>query len=439
MSARVDVNRATREELLALPGVGDVLAERIIAHRQRTGGFGSVEELRNVPGVSDRVFHDLKPHLTTAAAAPEAASSTLAITLEPPNGPSDYTGHLVTVEGVRQKDEVGVPFSASTPVDASGKGTLTLPARETLIDDVTLRVLSPDGAILLEADRAGATLPAELTLKVASSTYGETQPNEDPAAGKPTRLRGQVIDKNGKRSTAGLQVVLWGATVHDPKPKDFRALVVATTDVNGHFSAPYPLGDFTEAFATVAVGVEPETVPIHLDGSSFPESVILPVDIPEPTGLDAEDCACHDDTDPPRGPDAKDLARADGTFSSDPGAGRCVDFTKPDRTLEEFTYTYLVRTTEPAIRGLTLDEPPKVDVRKLIDLARPNPMLAYYRSAAPAIDVGESAGEASRGTVESAEPSPALIGRVLEGASVDAKALRSIARCVSTRRISRRS
>jgi len=429
LSSRVDVNHATREELVALPGVGAVLAERIIAHRERAGAFGSVDELRNVPGFSDRVFNELKQLVTTAATSGEVEGSTLIVTLEPPNGPSDYTGHLITVEGVRLKDDVGVPYATSAPVDADGKATVDLPGRATLVGDVTLRVLSPDGAILLTTDRPATTLPAELTLKVASSTYGQTQPNDDPAAGKPTRVRGQVIDKNGKRSTAGLQVVLWGATAQNPQPKDFRALVVATTDVNGHFSAPYPVGDFTEAFATIAIGDgEPETVPIHLDGSSFPESVILPVDMPEPTGLGADDCACHDDKDPPRGPDAKDLARADGTFSSDPGAGRCVDFTKPDRTLEEFTYTYLVRTTEPVIRGLTLDDPKKIDVRKIIDLVHPNPMLAYYRSAAPALDAGAVPHEASRTTAEGAEPSPAAIGRMLEGASLDARALRTIAR-----------
>jgi competence ComEA-like helix-hairpin-helix protein len=425
LSSRVDLNRASREELLALPGVGDVLAERIIAHRERTGGFASLEDLRDVAGVSDRVFADLKPLVTTAAAAGEPEPGTLALTLEPPNGPSDYTGHLVTVEGIRLKDEVGIPFSASAPVDTAGKGTASLPARETIVGDVTLRVLSPDGAVLLTTDREGASLPAALTLKVASNTYGETQPNDDPTAGKPTRVRGQVIDKNGKRSTAGLQVVLWGATVANPKPKDFRALVVVTTDGSGHFTGPYPLGDFTEAFATVAVGEEPETVPIHLEDKAFPDSVILPVDMPE-AGLGDEDCACHDEKQPPRDPGALDLARADGTFSTDPGGGRCVDFTKPDRTLEEFTYTFLVRTTEPVIRGLTLDDPAKVDVRKILEIAQPAKFLASASFRAAALDVTEPEGEATAGGGEPAMAAAA--GRVLEGAQIDAKVMRTIAR-----------
>ncbi len=47
-----------------------------------------------------------------------------------------------------------------------------------------------------------------------------------------------------------------------------------------------------------------------------------------------------------------------------------MDFTKPDRTLEEYSFTYLVRTTEPEIKGLTLDEPPKVPVASVTPYVR---------------------------------------------------------------------
>ena len=427
MSSRVDLNRATREELTALPGVGEVLAERIIVHRQRVGAFGSVEELLEVSGVSTRLLGELKPVLTTAAAgAAEAEPTMLAVTLEPPGGagPADYTGHFVTAEGMRLKPDTGeaVPFAASAPVDAAGKGKLSLPSRDTLVGDVTLRVVAPNGVTLLQNPLPGSTLPDEVTLSVAPEVFGRPLPNDDPAAGKPTRVRGQVIDKDGKRSTSGLQVVLWGATKSNPEEKDFRALVVATTDANGHFSAPYPLGDFTQAFATVAVGDEPQTVPVHLEGKAFPESVILPVDFPEPTGLEDEDCACHDDPDAPRAPDATDLARADGTFSSDPGAGRCVDFTKPDRTLEEFTYTYLVRTTEPVIRGLTLDEPPKIDFKDIRDLVLQGSVLTSNRSHLRA-----AAFEVADGEERELRAAPELAG-ILENAKLDARALKSIVR-----------
>ena len=62
--ALVDLNRATAEELRALPGIGPVMADRIVAHRREHGGFGRLEELMEVKGVGTRTFARLKPLLT---------------------------------------------------------------------------------------------------------------------------------------------------------------------------------------------------------------------------------------------------------------------------------------------------------------------------------------------------------------------------------------
>lgn len=49
----VSLNRADADELQALPGVGPVLAERIVAHREQIGGFDRVEDLLQVPGIGE--------------------------------------------------------------------------------------------------------------------------------------------------------------------------------------------------------------------------------------------------------------------------------------------------------------------------------------------------------------------------------------------------
>ncbi|MGW0186619.1 helix-hairpin-helix domain-containing protein [Streptomyces sp. NPDC003362] len=56
----VSLNTATVEQLDTLPGVGPVLAQHIIDHRTRHGGFRSVEELREVNGIGERRFADLR-------------------------------------------------------------------------------------------------------------------------------------------------------------------------------------------------------------------------------------------------------------------------------------------------------------------------------------------------------------------------------------------
>lgn len=49
----IHVNQADATELEDLPGVGPVLAERIIAHRDDNGPFGSIEDLLDVPGIGE--------------------------------------------------------------------------------------------------------------------------------------------------------------------------------------------------------------------------------------------------------------------------------------------------------------------------------------------------------------------------------------------------
>ncbi|SFK35040.1 ComEA family DNA-binding protein [Streptomyces pini] len=57
----VSLNAATAEQLDTLPGIGPVMARRIIDHRTERGGFSSVEELREVSGIGERRFAELKP------------------------------------------------------------------------------------------------------------------------------------------------------------------------------------------------------------------------------------------------------------------------------------------------------------------------------------------------------------------------------------------
>ncbi|MCX5557639.1 ComEA family DNA-binding protein [Streptomyces sp. NBC_00038] len=59
-AAPVSLNTATVEQLDGLPGVGPVLAQHILDYRTQNGGFRSVDELREVNGIGDRRFADLR-------------------------------------------------------------------------------------------------------------------------------------------------------------------------------------------------------------------------------------------------------------------------------------------------------------------------------------------------------------------------------------------
>lgn len=56
---RVNLNTATVAELDGLPGIGPVLAQRIVDHRTSAGPFGSVEELDDVPGIGPAIAAEL--------------------------------------------------------------------------------------------------------------------------------------------------------------------------------------------------------------------------------------------------------------------------------------------------------------------------------------------------------------------------------------------
>jgi competence protein ComEA len=59
--SRLDINRATVEELQHLPGIGEVLARRVIERRTAHGPFRTVDELREVTGIGDKRLERLRP------------------------------------------------------------------------------------------------------------------------------------------------------------------------------------------------------------------------------------------------------------------------------------------------------------------------------------------------------------------------------------------
>ncbi|MDP8215983.1 MAG: helix-hairpin-helix domain-containing protein [Candidatus Kaelpia imicola] len=59
----LDLNAASYAELINIPGIGPSYAQRIIEYRYNNGGFGSIEELKNVKGIGDKKLKKMKPYL----------------------------------------------------------------------------------------------------------------------------------------------------------------------------------------------------------------------------------------------------------------------------------------------------------------------------------------------------------------------------------------
>ncbi len=56
----VDINTATKLELITLPGVGESRAESIISYREKNGGFSRIEDIMKVEGIKDGMFAKMK-------------------------------------------------------------------------------------------------------------------------------------------------------------------------------------------------------------------------------------------------------------------------------------------------------------------------------------------------------------------------------------------
>lgn len=432
--ATVDINRAGTRELQSLPGIGASLATRILERRATLGRFTSLDDLRGLPGLRPGVLDELRDKVSvepTSGTGSPPTTVTVRLTTDPPADAlpgysvrAEFRAAVLEPDGARQF----VPGSVVALTDETGTAVLKLPGRENLGPEVRLVANTPDGRLAGERSFPTERLekPVELTVKAVE--YDLPQPAEDPGFRRPTRVRGRVIDENGSTMIGRRQVVLWGSTGagedgddggdgDDGDGETFFPLVAAETDASGYFSGPYPLGEFTKARGTVALSAGSiATVPIPLEkatedgetATAFPETVLLVVALPEDKPDD--DCGCATATTP-RNPDSRDLVNAEGTFSTDLGGGRCIDFTTPDRTLEEFTYSFVVRTTEPEIRGITLADEPQVDLTdalKAVGAFKPGIPVLTRRAAVSALG-SDTGGRAARAEVNEDELPPLVV------------------------------
>lgn len=59
----LSINRASAEDLDTLPGIGPSLAQAILEYREEHGGFSTLEELMEVPGIGEKVFSKLRDRI----------------------------------------------------------------------------------------------------------------------------------------------------------------------------------------------------------------------------------------------------------------------------------------------------------------------------------------------------------------------------------------
>ena len=61
---RININSASHAELMDLPGIGTVIAGRIIEYRSLNGPFANIEEIRNVSGIGEKRYETIREKIT---------------------------------------------------------------------------------------------------------------------------------------------------------------------------------------------------------------------------------------------------------------------------------------------------------------------------------------------------------------------------------------
>jgi competence protein ComEA len=89
--AAVNINTATKEELMTVKGIGEKRAQEIIDYRKKNGTFKSVDDLEKVPGIGPGIMKQIRSQVTvtgktTADKAPEKGKGTEAKTAQTPKG-----------------------------------------------------------------------------------------------------------------------------------------------------------------------------------------------------------------------------------------------------------------------------------------------------------------------------------------------------------------
>lgn len=71
----VNINSASAAQLAELKGIGDAKAKAIVAYRDKSGPFKSVDDLQQVNGIGEKLLAALRPQITVGSAADAPASA----------------------------------------------------------------------------------------------------------------------------------------------------------------------------------------------------------------------------------------------------------------------------------------------------------------------------------------------------------------------------
>ncbi len=66
VQTKIDINRASKEDLMSIEGIGETMADAIIRYRDSKGSFKSVDDIDDVPGIGETRLEHIKQSLSVS-------------------------------------------------------------------------------------------------------------------------------------------------------------------------------------------------------------------------------------------------------------------------------------------------------------------------------------------------------------------------------------
>lgn len=347
-TALVNLNSSNIAELQALKiqGLSDESIRKLTTFRNSGGVFKSRAELELL-GIPKTEVDQLVR--VTEIKSPARPSKSVVITTTPPN----LAGFRLLYTG-RAKDGNYAAVQSAVEIDLDGEARVIYPG-ELAGGSFVISARAPDGSIaqlqrngvkarqfdLNEADLA--VYPLEITV-----------PSQITATTKllmpPPTIKGRVLAQDTKLELAELPVLILAATKNSPAEADFFVIAAAECNARGYFTTP-PVqlsADQAQNLKAAVALVAGRRLSVRLTpGASgmelLPQRLILFLESKDAVVSAAEaDCGCGE-----------------------------LNFLKK-KVLDEASFHSLVRTTEPAIEALTLEEVAEIDLSTLVPPGDPN-------------------------------------------------------------------
>ncbi len=284
------------------------------------------------------------------------------------NSNAPFDGYSVSAQFEETTSTAGQTLSRSVlgMLTSNGDFTATIwisPSQTIANNSVRIKVKYPNGQVVAE-HLAMVAMPQMPQMPIAINDISPwsvplIQSNKEAIIAKRQKLKGRVVDTTGKYKIKNAQIIIWGRRTVDDKAA--VPILISTTDSLGSFSGEYPKGSFMDAYATIAgtleksLPVDLEDIPGQEPGTKFfPEFIYLAANVPDNYGETQDDCDCKT-LKSFELPDQEELVHQNSAYAQDIGLG-CTNMVTPNRTLEEFSFFMVVRTTDPEIKGTTITD-----------------------------------------------------------------------------------